>query len=905
MSVYFRHVLVGRDPERALLGALVDEARHGTARSVVIRGEPGVGKSSLLDATDADAGVATVLRTQGLEVEAPLAFAALHRLLRPLTRLREHLSAPQARALRVAFGEDDGPPVEPFLVGVATLSLLTAAAEESLVLCVIDDAHWLDPASAGALLFSARRLGADRVAMVFAARDGAAAVFEAPGLAGITLGGLDVEAARALLATRLAGGPADEIAQRLIAETKGNPLALLELPGELTTAQLHGSAALPTTLHLTARVEQAFLDRSLRLPVQVQHLLLLAAADDGSQPAVLRRACLAWELDEPVHQQALDSGLLVDTGGSVSWRHPLVRSAIYQAATEEDRRRAHRALAEASAGAGHPEREVWHRAYAAEGPDEELVDALERAGQRSQRRGGHVAALAAYERAAELATNTSRRSHLRFAAAQSAWACGQGARALALLEAVREDTDDPLVECDLARLRGHIEVNIGSASEAHRVFVDAAHAVLPVDPVRALDIGVAAAVMRTFGADSGTPLRSADLVAATGSDTSPRTRCLQQMLMSMTCVADADWAAGAQALDLALEIGENVDDRDVLWNLGNAALQLGDDARQQQFYSYALSRAREAGAATAVTYCLQRLCFGHWTTGDHVALRVSAEEATALGTSIGQTAVTALPLTWLLLLAAQQERDHYDDLLARLEEMAVGYPLGIMTDPVHDLTRWAMGIRAASAGDTSGALHHLGRMRLPVLQRLTATERIEAAVRAGEVVTARAWTDELAPFAEATRRPWALSAVAFGRALTAEAMPSHCSSGRWRTVSWLVVRRTWRASSWRTASGCVAVSGASTRACTCAMRSRRSRTCGPRRWRRARTRSCVPRVRPRASAIPPPCCSSPRQSSRSPSSSARACPTRMLPHSAGSRRAPSPSTCATSSPRPESARAAN
>lgn len=766
MDVYVRHVLVGRDPERALLQALVEAARHGTAGSVLVRGEPGVGKSALLDAVVAEVDRALVLRTQGIEAEAPLAYAALHRLLRPLTRWRAHLAPPQARALAVAFGEDDGPSVEPFLVGVATLSLLTAAAEESLVMCVVDDAQWLDPASAGALLFAARRLGADRVAMVFAAREGGAAVFEAPGLNEVTLAGLDAEASRALLAARVGGLPADEVTQRLMAETGGNPLALLELPGELTPEQLAGSTALPSTLHVTARVEQAFLDQSRRLSRPVQRLLLLAAADDTGQTDVLRRAGMRWGLDELVLQDAFDSGLLVDSGSSVSLRHPLVRSAIYQSAAGVERRGAHRALAEALAEAGHRDREVWHRAFAAERPDDDLVQALEGVGGRSQRRGGHVAALAAYERAAELSTDAARRARLGFAAARSAWACGQAARAQALLVAAREGTEDPVLQCDLARLRGHIEVNIGSAPEAHRLFVDAAHAVAPVDPVRALDIGVAAAVMRTFGADSGTPLRSGDLLAPTHEDTSPRTACLGQMLASMTSVAEGDWARAVTALDLALAIGEDVDDRDVLWNLGNAALQLGDDDHQQQFYSFALSRAREAGAVTAVTYCLQRLCFGQWTSGDHVGLRISAEEAVALGTSIGQPALTALPVAWLALLAAQQDRDDYDALLEQLEELVAAHPLGITADPVHDLTRWAMGVRATSAGDTSGAFHQLGRMRLPFLQRLSAIERIEAAVRAGEVPAARAWTEELASFAEATRRPWALAAVAFGRALT-------------------------------------------------------------------------------------------------------------------------------------------
>ena len=204
--MYVRRVLVGREPERALLGALVERARHGSAGSLVVRGEPGVGKSALLDELVDQAGRATVLRTQGLEVEAPLAFAALHRLLRPLARLRDQLPGPQARALGVAFGEDDGPSIEPFLIGVATLSLLTAAAEESLVLCVVDDAHWLDPATAGALLFCARRLGADRAVMVFAAREGDWATFDPQGLSELGLTGLDADASRALLEQKLESG---------------------------------------------------------------------------------------------------------------------------------------------------------------------------------------------------------------------------------------------------------------------------------------------------------------------------------------------------------------------------------------------------------------------------------------------------------------------------------------------------------------------------------------------------------------------------------------------------------------------------------------------------------------------------------------------------------------------------
>jgi DNA-binding CsgD family transcriptional regulator len=781
-------VLVGREPERQLLAALVEGARGGSAGTLVVRGEPGIGKSALLDELVAGASDATVLRTQGLEAEAPLAFAALHRLLRPLTRLRGALPEPQARALRVAFGEEEGAAVEPFLVGVATLSILSAAAEENTVLCVVDDAHWLDAATAGAMLFCAHRLGADRVALVFAARDGAWGTFDPQGLRELVVSGLDPDASRALLQARFGAATGAEILERIIAETRGNPLALLELPAELTRDQLSGAAPLPAQLHLTSRVEQLFLDRSRRLPPTVQTVLLLAAADDSGEPAVVRRAAAALGLADADLHTAVDSGLLVESPTSLSLRHPLVRSAVYQAATAAQRRQVHRSLAEALSGHGDPDREAWHRAYAAEGPDPTVVGALERAGTRAQRRGGHVAALAAYERAAALCDDPAKRTELTFAAARSAWACGRAGQAQALLSKAREATDDPLLLADVARLRGHIEVNLGSAPEAHRIFVEAAQAVHPVDPARALEIGAAAAVMRTFGADSGTPLPVTDALVVPVAGDPPRTLCLRHMLVAMTQVAEGDWHAATAALDRALELGEQVDDRDVLWNLANAALQLGDDRAQQHFYGYALSRAREAGAVTAVVYCLQRLCFGQYLAGDLVGVRSSAEEAIALGRSIGQPAMTAPPVAWLAVLAALQNRDDYDHHLARLEELVTAYPLGILTDPVHDLTRWAKGLRAAGSGDSAGALHHLARFRMPVLARMSVAERIEAAVRAGDVAAARGWTDELARFADATGRPWALATVAFGRALTAdraeadalfrESLARHAGAGR-------------------------------------------------------------------------------------------------------------------------------
>ena len=242
---YVHVVLIGREPERAQMAELLQNARHGSAGCVVVRGDPGVGKSALLEDVVGPAGEALVLRTEGLEVEAPLAFAALHRLLRPLARLRDQLPGPQARALKVAFGEEDGPPVEPFLVAIATLSMLTAAAEEGLVVCLVDDAHWLDPASAEALLFSARRIEADRILMAFTAREDAGRPFRAEGLQEIVLRGLGSEESRALLEDRLGEAPGPDVVARLVAETGGNPLALLELPTGLTPATAPGLRSAP------------------------------------------------------------------------------------------------------------------------------------------------------------------------------------------------------------------------------------------------------------------------------------------------------------------------------------------------------------------------------------------------------------------------------------------------------------------------------------------------------------------------------------------------------------------------------------------------------------------------------------------------------------------------------------
>ena len=434
-----------------------------------------------------------VLRTQGLESEAPLAFAALHRLLRPVLGTLDRLPAPQARALRSRVrpgGRGNGS--TPFLVALATLSMLTEAAEDAPVLCVIDDAQWLDQAIADAVLVAARRLGADRVAVVFAARDGDGRTFEPDGVVpAAALVPLTGAAARMLLTEAAGTSVPDEVADRLMTETGGNPLALVELPTTSSGEQLAGAAPLPAQLHLTAGMERVFLDRCRRLPPDVQTLLLVAAADDSGQVATVasrrrrprrrperprRRGTIRAPRRGRRHRRGAPSAGQV-RGLPGRDQHGTPRSAPGAGRGPRRRRR--------------PDRHAWHRAAAVDGPDEAWSSPTwSRSAARAERRGGYAAAAAAFERAAELTADEQPRAAHLFAAARNAWAAGQTTPARTLSAAARDLADDRVLRADIDRLRGRIEVNVGSGVDAHRIFT-AARAVAAHDPARALEMAVA------------------------------------------------------------------------------------------------------------------------------------------------------------------------------------------------------------------------------------------------------------------------------------------------------------------------------------------------------------------------------------------------------------------------------
>jgi DNA-binding CsgD family transcriptional regulator len=425
-------VLVGRDRECARIDELLEGALTGESGSLVVRGEPGIGKSALLDYAATRADKMQLLTTAGVEAESDLAFAGLHGLLRPILDRLGELPELQAEALAGALGLVPASGFDRFLVSVALLGLLAEAAEERPVLCLVEDAHWLDTPSAEALVFAARRLRAERVAIVFAVREGEGRTFEGRGLPELLLTGLADEEALALLSDR-SSELAPSVRERLLVEAAGNPLALFELPAGLSEEQRAGTEALPDSVPLTARVQAAFAARVEGLPATTQVMLLIAAADDTGDAATVVSAAAELGVTVEALDPAEAAGVVRTAGGTIAFRHPLVRAAVLGAATLAERQRTHIALASVLQGEEHADRRVWHHALATLTADENVAAALEAAGRRSQLRGGHASAATAFERAAELSDAEPSRSRRLGEAADAAWAAGQAERARGLV----------------------------------------------------------------------------------------------------------------------------------------------------------------------------------------------------------------------------------------------------------------------------------------------------------------------------------------------------------------------------------------------------------------------------------------------------------------------------------------
>src|ERR1700734_1778193 len=463
-------MLLDRLPERAALSQLLDAARAGRSGVLVMAGEPGVGKTALLDWAIESAAGLRVARVAGVQSEMELAFAALQQLCAPMLVKLADLPDPQRDALRVAFGLNSGTAPDRFLVGLAALGLLSEVAEQQPLLCLIDDAQWLDHASAQALTFVARRWVAEPVALVFATRE---PVEEFRGLPELLAGGLRAGDAQELL-TSVAKGPMDErVRDRIVAETRGNPLALLELP--------HGVPGVFNVSGVPGRIEDAFRRRVEVLPGATQRLMLIAALEPAGEPALVWRAAERVGVGAEAVVPAADAGLLV-IGERVVFRHPLVRSAVYRAASPPERRVAYQALANATDPQADPDRRAWHRRQATRGPDEEVACELERSASRAQARGGLAAAAAFLERAAALTLDPAWRAERALAAAQAKCQAGAFDATLRLLATAEAGPPDELRRASTDLLRGQIAFASSRGSDAPPLLLKAAREFEPLDP---------------------------------------------------------------------------------------------------------------------------------------------------------------------------------------------------------------------------------------------------------------------------------------------------------------------------------------------------------------------------------------------------------------------------------------
>jgi DNA-binding CsgD family transcriptional regulator len=470
-------VLVGRRQECATLDAMLGDVRGGSSRVLVLQGEPGVGKTALIMYAVRAATAFRVARAVGVESEMELAYAALHQLCAPMLEELDALPAPQRDALGTAFGLTAGRPPEAFLVGLATLSLLSAAAGDQPLLCVIDDAQWLDRASAQALAFVARRLFADPIALLFATRA------RSEGLAGlpeISVTGLADEDARTLLAATIKGPLDARVRDRIIAETRGNPLALLELPRGLSRAELAVGLGGPVAEPLTGRIEETFRRRVAELPADTRRLLLVASAEQLGDAGQVWAAAHRLGVGRDAAAAATDAGLLA-LGDEVRFRHPLVRSAVYRGADPGARRAAHLALAEAADPERDPDRRAWHLAAATPAPDETIAAELEVSAGRAQVRGGLAAAAAFLERAAELSPDPRRRALRRLLAAGAHVRSGAGGPAERLLDQASPYLDDPGARGQALRLEGAIRFAGGCGGDTPGLLFDAAMGLRDVD----------------------------------------------------------------------------------------------------------------------------------------------------------------------------------------------------------------------------------------------------------------------------------------------------------------------------------------------------------------------------------------------------------------------------------------
>jgi DNA-binding CsgD family transcriptional regulator len=759
-------MLRGRWQQCRALDGLLAEVRAGYSRVLVVRGEPGIGKTALLGYAARVAADFQVARAEGVESEMELPFAALHQLCRRMLDRLDRLPGPQREALGVAFGLSSGSAPDRFLVGLAVLGLLSEAAAGRPLLCLVDDAQWLDQASARVLAFVARRLDAETIALLFGTRDRAGEGALA-GLPGLAVAGLADADARALLASVLPGRLDERVRDRIIAESGGNPLALLELPLGVTAAELAGGFGVAGPQPVTGRIEDSFVRRITPLPELTRHLLLLAAAEPTGDPALLWRAAGGLGIGVDAAAPAEADGLLT-VGAQVTFRHPLVRSAVYRAAPVADRRRVHRAIAEATDQGTDPDRRAWHRAQAAAGPDEDIASELERSASRAHARGGLAAAAAFLDRSAMLTPDRARRAERALAAAQAKYQAGAFDAALALLATAEAR---PLHELQRARadlLRGQIAFASSRGSGAPPLLLKAARQFEPLDVRLARETYLEALSAALFAGrlalDGG--VREVATAAHAAPPPLRPAPAPDLLLDGLAVLITEGYPAGVPLLKRAVSAfrGEDISMREQvrwLWVACHAAIVVWDWETWHELATRQVQLARDAGALAVLPMALTSLAAALLWPGDFAAAAALIAEAQTLTEATG----SQLPLYSALALAAWQGREaearglieaNVDGVMRRGEGMGLANMQWATASLNNGLGRYELALAAAQQ-----AAQHPQEL----WSTLVLPELIEAAARSGKTAGAADALQRLSETTRASGTEWALGTEARSRAL--------------------------------------------------------------------------------------------------------------------------------------------
>ncbi|MEU8523579.1 AAA family ATPase [Streptomyces sp. NBC_01216] len=734
-------VLIGRQDEMRRLDALLQAAREGRGGALVLRGEPGIGKSALLRRLDEAATGFLVMQASGAEFEMELPFAALHQLLAPVTGRLAALPAPHRKALEIAFGLDTGAP-DPFLVGVASLGLLTETVRERPLLCVVDDAQWLDQASAKALAFLARRIPAESIALVFAAREPGRPP-ELDELPSRTLLGLGESEARALLAAAVRAPLDEHVRDRILAEARGNPLALVELPRTAGLAGMAGGFAQPDSV--PGVIEQSFRTRLELLPPGARLLVTIAAADPIGDPGLLWRAAELLGVDAAAAAQSVP---LLELGTRIRFSHPLARSAAYRAAAPEDRRRAHEALAAATDPVADPDRRAWHRAQASAGPDEQVATELEASATRAQERGGVAAAAAFLERSAALTTSPVQRAERVLAAAQAKLSVGDFDTSADLLTTLRTDDPRQAARADLLRGRLSFVRRRGDEGPTEHLLRAAAR-LAATDPAWSGECYLDAIEMGLLIGGLDHVVEAARNAPPSGEPASGAAVVLTGLI---SLVSDGHRAAGEILRPVVGDADHEV------WvrrpSLGfMAATELWNFDALHAIATRAVTAGRESGSfhALPIGLAMQATAAAH--KGDFGAAMELISEEEAIADATG-----AAPLVYprLHLAAIRGRRTDAVELFVSVDHrmsLSVQWATAVLSNGLAD---YPAALKAAKLAVEYGAVGTAG-LALP--------ELVEAATRCGETEVAATALASLQERTQAGGQAWGLGVEAYARAL--------------------------------------------------------------------------------------------------------------------------------------------